>query len=88
MSERDDRYAGNDLPSTTGEFRAAPDPSASTAQFKAFAAGVEDRATASWPEQPWSGQAPGRRASGRTAALALGVIAAIAVIVVVVLLVG
>jgi hypothetical protein len=87
MSERDDRYAGNDLPSTTAEFRAAPDPSASTAQFKAFAAGVDDRATGSWPEQPWSGQKPAR-ASSRTRTLALVVIAAIIVVVAIVLLVG
>jgi hypothetical protein len=57
MSERDDRY---DLPSTTAEFRATPDLSASTAQFKAFAAGQDvrdQRAVAgSWPEQPaWAG---------------------------------
>jgi len=87
MSERDDRYAGNDLPSTTAEFRAAPDPSASTAQFKAFAAGADNPATGSWPEQPWSGQQPAP-ASRRTAALVLGVIAAIAIIVAVVLLIG
>jgi hypothetical protein len=87
MSERDDRYAGNDLPSTTAEFRAAPDLSANTAQFKAFAAGVGRQETGSWPEQPWSGQAP-RRASGRTAAIALGAIAVLAVVVAVVLLIG
>lgn len=61
MTERDDRYVGNDRqswPRNTGEFRAAQDASASTAEFKAFAAGQtsgnrppED--TGSWPEQPW-----------------------------------
>ncbi len=71
MSERDDRYAGNDLPSTTAEFRATPDMSASTAQFQAFAAGTElqpgQRSPAgSWPAQPWAGGAQ-RRSSGRAA---------------------
>jgi hypothetical protein len=67
MSQRDDRYARNDLPSTTAEFRATPDASASTAQFKAFAAGqdVQDQqrgtAPSAWPEQPWAGGAPGSR---------------------------
>ncbi len=59
MSERDDRYVGNDgasLPRNTGEFRAAPDISASTAEFRAFAAGQATGTrtdSGSWPEQPW-----------------------------------
>lgn len=73
MTDRDDRYVGNDTPSlprNTGEFRAAPDVSASTAQFKAFAArqtdGIRRAAdSGSWPEQPWPGEASGG-SSGRT----------------------
>jgi hypothetical protein len=39
-------------PISTGEFRAAPDSSASTAQFRAFADGEA--------EKPWEMAAPGR----------------------------
>jgi hypothetical protein len=82
MSERDNRYVGNDLPKTTGEFRAAPDASASTAEFKAFAAGqiggqVTD--SGSWPAQPWAGEAPAS-GSGRKIALIIGIVVAIALI--------
>jgi len=87
MSDRDDRYVGNDAPSLprdTGEFRAAPDVSASTAEFKAFAARQTDgigRSTdsGSWPEQPWAGEVPGR-SSGRTTALVAGGIILLAII--------
>ncbi|GEM_PF-974095 len=89
MSERDDRYARDDvpgLPSSTAEFRAMPDASASTAQFQAFAAGY-DRSearrpgpAASWPGQPWDS---GRGGSRRAAALVIGGLAAIALVVVI-----
>lgn len=84
MSERDDRYAGQDMPSTTAEFRAAPDASASTAEFKAFAAGYDSAAgrvqpADSWPEQPWAGEQP--RRSGRSTAILIGAIVAVAVVV-------
>lgn len=92
MSDRDDRYVGNDVPSiprNTGEFRAAPDISASTAEFKAFAAGQTDgvsrpAASGSWPEQPWPGEAP---SSGprRNPALLIGGVIVLAVVVLVVL---
>jgi len=76
MSERDDRFAGNDLPRTTAEFRAAPDASASTAQFRAFAAGGDGRGAqaqaGSWPEQPWSGDAPVRSRSNLAIVLVIG----------------
>jgi len=76
MSERDDRFAGNDLPRTTGEFRAAPDASASTAQFQAFAAGRDSRSaqaqSGSWPAQPWSGDAQVRSRSGLAIGLVVG----------------
>jgi len=83
MSERDDRYVGNDLPRTTGEFRAAPDASASTAEFRAFAAGsAGGRVTdsGSWPEQPWAGEAPSS-GSGRTIAIVAAIVIAVLVIV-------
>jgi hypothetical protein len=84
MSEHDDRYARPDLPSTTAEFRATPDASASTAEFKAFAAGNDTAAQRVqpadvWPEQPWAGEQPKR--GGRTAAIAIGAVVAIAVVV-------
>jgi hypothetical protein len=87
MSDRDDRYVGNDAPSLprdTGEFRAAPDISASTAEFKAFAARQGDgigRSTdsGSWPAQPWPGQAPAS-VPRRNTALILGGIILLAVI--------
>jgi hypothetical protein len=93
MSDRDDRYVGNDAPSlprTTGEFRAAPDISASTAQFKAFAAGQADGSarstdTGSWPEQPWPGEAPAS-GPGRTTVLLVGGIILLVIIVVVLIL--
>jgi hypothetical protein len=91
MSERDDRYAPNEV-SRTAEFRAAPDISASTAQFKAFASGLDGkneqgRQGSSWPEQPWAGDTPSR-GSGRTTALIVGAIVLVAVIVVIVFAVG
>jgi hypothetical protein len=91
MSERDDRYARDDLPKTTAEFRARPDPSASTAQFKAFAAGREDRADrsrqapGSWPEQPWAGEAPAR-GSAPVAAIAIGAVILVVLVILLVVL--
>ena len=72
MSERDtDTPPGADFPRNTGEFRARPDISASTAQFRAFAAGG----------------AEAERAGGRTrVALTVGVVVAVAVAVVIVLI--
>ncbi len=93
MSERDDRYARNDLPSTTAEFRAAPDSSASTAQFKAFAAGRDvdpgrSRSAAdAWPEQPWAGEVPARN-SGRTAAIVIAAIIVVALVVTLIVVLG
>ena len=93
MSEHDDRPASTDLPRTTGEFRAAPDISASTAEFKAFVSKVDrddqqrGGPSGAWPEQPWAGES-GAGGSRRTTAIAVGVIVAIAVIVAVFLVVG
>jgi hypothetical protein len=102
MSERDDRFAGNNLPNSTAEFRATPDASASTAEFRAFVAGQSSQsseyrqvvdsgpapgsAAASWPEQPWPGEAPSR-GQAKTIGLLVGIVIAVAVIVAVVLLV-
>jgi hypothetical protein len=98
MSERDDRYVANDaapptgqprLPRDTGEFRAAPDISASTAEFKAFAAGQTrgvgpEADTGSWPEQPWDGQAS-TGGSGRTIGIVVAGIVLVFLIVVLIL---
>jgi len=98
MSEHDDRYARNDLPQTTAEFRATPDLSASTAEFKAFAS-KQDRdddqrsgrsggpgSAGVWPEQPWAGGAP-NRGSGRTIAI-IGAVVAVAVIIILIVALG
>ncbi len=90
MSERDDRYVGNDLPSSTAEFRAAPDASASTAEFRAFAAGqgapaAGQRADGFWPEQPWAGETPSR-GSSRMVLLVIGVVVVVAIVIAVVLI--
>lgn len=90
MSERDDRFAGNNLPRTTGEFRAAPDSSASTAEFRAFVAGQAAQSqpvtdNGSWPEQPWPGESPAR-SQAKTVGTLVGIVVAVAVIVTVVLL--
>lgn len=94
MSQRNDRYVGNDVPSlpqNTAEFRAAPDASASTAQFKAFAArqpeGIEQPVdTGSWPEQPWPGESPSSSGSGRSVAFVVGGIVVLAIVVLAVVL--
>ncbi len=93
MSERDDRYARNDLPSNTAEFRAAPDASASTAQFKAFAAGRDVDASRprpgadAWPEQPWAGEVAAR-SSGRTAVIVIAAIVVVALVVALIVVLG
>ncbi len=91
MSQHDDRYASTDLPRTTGEFRAAPDISASTAEFKRFMgeqSKQEQRGGASaWPEQPWAGQAP-KHAPNRTVLYLAGVLVLVAVVVAIIVAVG
>lgn len=89
MSEHEDRYAGSDLPRTTGEFRAAPDISASTAEFKAFVANQDGEGAQRggeggvWPEQPWAGEAPRKSNSNRT----IAIVAAAAVVVIIIALI-
>jgi hypothetical protein len=93
MSERDNRYSHNDLPSTTAEFRATPDASASTAQFKAFASGQDIGTSGSrpgadaWPEQPWAGEVPARN-SGRTPAIVIGAIVVVVLVIALIMLFG
>ncbi len=92
MSEHDDRYARHDLPTTTGEFRAAPDLSASTAEFKAFVSAQNREPSdgavgGAWPEQPWAGETSASD-SKRPIILAVGAIVVVAVILAIVLAVG
>jgi hypothetical protein len=80
MSERDvNPSAGAGLPRTTGEFRASPDISASTAEFRAFADGQGSDA-----EPPWAMRAP-RRNVARLAAIVVGVAVVLIVVAVLVL---
>lgn len=94
MSEREDRYGRNNLPSTTAEFRATPDASASTAEFKAFVAGQTagtgraKEGLDAWPEQPWAGEAPARDSGGRTTAIVIGAIIVVALLITLVVLFG
>jgi hypothetical protein len=76
MTERHDDQAGNGRRMTTGEFRSAPDISASTAQFQAFA---EDRPDATGT---WGATAPGR-SPAKVAILAVGVLVVLAIIAIV-----
>jgi hypothetical protein len=92
MSEPDDRNARANLPSTTGEFRAAPDISASTAQFKAFAKAYESEpeqpwAAQSWPDQP-TATAPAQRGSSRTPTIIAAAVIVVAVVITLVILFG
>jgi hypothetical protein len=82
MSERHVHpSAGADLPTTTGEFRARPDISASTAEFRAFADGDGPGGAT---EPPWAMRAPGRSVA-RLAAIVVGVAAVLFVIALLVL---
>lgn len=77
MPQRDDdQAAGSGRPITTGEFRAAPDVSANTAQFRAFANGQA--------EAPWEMKAPARNV-GRLAAVIVLVAVVLAIIAIFVL---
>jgi hypothetical protein len=91
MSQHDDRSASADLPRTTGEFRAASDISASTAEFKRFM-GEQDQperrgGASAWPEQPWAGQAANRKPSRTTWYLA-GALVLLVVLIIILITVG
>jgi hypothetical protein len=75
MTERLEDPPGSGRPITTGEFRATPDVSASTAQFRAFA----DAEDGSEPGRPWEMGAPGRSVA-RMALLILGVAVVLALV--------
>jgi len=77
MTERHDDPASRGRPISTGEFRAAPDISASTAQFRAFA---EDSAE---PGRAWDMAARPGRSPARLTALIAGVVVVLAIIVIV-----
>ena len=82
MSEHDvNPSAGAELPTTTGEFRASPDISASTAEFRAFADGDGPGGAA---ETPWAMRAP-RRNVARLAAVVVGVAVVLIVVAVLIL---
>jgi hypothetical protein len=79
MAQRnDDQVAGTGQPLTTGEFRVAPDASANTAAFQAFA-GPRSREA----EAPWEMKAPGRSV-GRLVGIVLLVAIVLAVIAIIV----
>ncbi len=73
MTERHENPAASATPITTGEFRATPDVSANTAQFRAFA---EESAE---PGRPWEMGAPGRSVA-RMALLIVGVAVVLALV--------
>ena len=73
MTERHENPAPSGSPITTGEFRATPDVSASTAEFRAFA---EDGGE---PGRPWEIGAPGRSVA-RMALIILGVAIVLALV--------
>jgi hypothetical protein len=80
MSQRDnDHGPGSGRPLTTGEFRAAPDLSANTAEFRAFAS-----QGAAEGEAPWEMKAPVRNV-GRLALIVVLVAVVLAIIAVFVL---
>jgi len=74
MTEPFSEPSPRDRRMTTGEFRAAPDASASTAQFQAFAAGKGDQTA-----QFAAATAPSRNPT-RLALLILAVVAVVAII--------
>jgi cytochrome b len=80
MTERHDDQAGNGRRMTTGEFRAAPDISASTAQFQAFA---EERSEVTGT---WKAAVPGRNPA--KVAMLVGGIVVLAIIVILVVALG
>ncbi len=83
MSERfEDPHSSAGRAMSTGEFRVAPDASASTAQFRAFA-----ESDAVDESRPWDMGAPGRNVA-RMAAIVIAVAVVIAVIAILVVTLG
>jgi hypothetical protein len=80
MSERHDDHAAESRRMTTGEFRATPDVSASTAQFQAFA---EERPD---DTKTWAVATPARSSSKMI--MIVGVVVVLAIIVILVVALG
>jgi hypothetical protein len=78
MTERHEDAVTGSSRMTTGEFRATPDASANTAQFKAFAARDAEA------ERPWDMGAPGRSVAKMAMLIVIVavILAAIAILVV------
>jgi hypothetical protein len=77
MTERHDEAAATGRSMSTGEFRAAPDISASTAQFQAFA---ENRAE---PASPREVVAPARKPTRLIALMAAAVVVLLILVIIV-----
>jgi hypothetical protein len=75
MTERHSEPSASGRPMNTGEFRAMPDASASTAQFQAFAEGDAE------PTRQWDLAAPSR-SPARLTALIVGGVVVLAIIVI------
>jgi hypothetical protein len=80
MSERHDDHAAEGRRLTTGEFRATPDVSASTAQFQAFA---EER-----PDDTRTWDVPTPARSSAKIAMLIGAVVVVAIIVILVVALG
>jgi hypothetical protein len=90
MSSHDDWSGRTELPKNTGEFRAAPDVSANTAEFKAFARAYDSQPDRPWTADSWPAQPdPGTvRASTSRTWLIIAAVVAIALVITIVLVVG
>jgi hypothetical protein len=78
MTERHDDPAGSGQPISTGEFRATPDISASTAQFQAFAENSSE------PARSWQPGVPDRN-SARLTALIVGAVIVLAIVLILII---
>jgi hypothetical protein len=88
MSSHDDWSGRTELPKNTGEFRATPDLSASTAEFKAFARAYDKEPDRPWTADSWPAQPdPGMpAAAGRRTWLVIAAVVAIALVITIVLI--
>lgn len=88
MSYHDDWSGRTELPKNTGEFRATPDLSASTAEFKAFARAYDNEPDRPWTADAWPAQPdPGSvGTNARPTWLIIAAVVAIALVITIVLL--
>ena len=77
-----DNYPRSDEMTPTGQFRAMPDVSQNTAEFRAFTRKYENEG-----DQPWAAAASGGRSANRTAIM-VGVLAVVVVAIVLAVLFG